>query len=340
MNFSFLEIIYSNLVCTGLIYGIGAVGLGLIYKYLKFPDFTTTGAISAGAISMVVFSEYNIILGFFLSLVIGAFLGYCTYLQIRFIKIPPILAGIITWVFSFAVMYYLSGGEASITPEESTIDKFGLIISPDDNIWNFVIIMGIAISIAYLVSLAFKTKYGLFILAMLGTDNYLKHRHKDVNKAYFVLLVFGNAIISLAGSLLAITTNVGHIAGVPEFLVIALSGFVFAQFIILLLSRKNTKKYLETESKPSKWFFTLFLIIRDKLNLNDEHPTKIFLFLFFVIIGSTVVQSIFQYIDNNGADFSRSQSYLYKALIFFGLLAIMQFYKFISNYKSSKYERL
>jgi ABC-type uncharacterized transport system permease subunit len=332
----FFEIFTPNVLVTGIIYGLGAIGLGLIYKYLKFPDFTTTISFTAGSVAMAAYTDTNLFLGFTASILIGLILGSITFTQIRLIRIPPTLAGIITWVGALSILYIITGNQADINPNDNSTLLFKSILTSSDNIWNLVIVGLFALFVSYLISLSFKTRYGLYILGMLGTPNYIEHRHKKKNFATFLLIVFGNGLISFSGAILTISHKYAHIKGSgQDFLIIALSGYVFAVFLLSIFTGVTTSKYLSKENKPSgKIQFKIFLIIQDKLKLNDEHPTKIFLFLCFIIIGSTLVQTIFQYIEINYSD--QSISHLLKAGIFLFILFLMRGYDLLINYKISK----
>lgn len=338
MDLDFFTSFDYNLIVTGMIYGIGAIGLGLIYKYLKFPDFTTTASFSAGGIAMSVFVENHFVFGLVSSILIGILFGIFTFIQIKYVKIPPILAGIITWIGALSIMFLMTNNNASvnITNESSII--LDSIFSAKDSIWNFVKILTIGLLICYIISCVFKTRFGLYILALLGTDNYLEHRHKERDIASSILIVFGNGLISFSGGLLTILNKNADIKGIPDFLVIALSGYVIAQFILIIFSGNSSKQYLELENKPSSnLVYKLILILLDKFKLNDEEPVKIFIFLIFIIFGSTLVQFIFQFIDIN---YSANQgiSHIAKASIFFSTIALMRIYEFLINFKFSKNE--
>jgi putative ABC transport system permease protein len=333
MNWEYFTTLNYNLLVTGMIYGIGAIGLGLIYKYLKFPDFTTTVSFSAGSIAMAVYSENHIAFGILGSIIIGMFFGSFTFLQIRYIKIPPILAGIITWIGSLSIMFLMTGNNSVVNISSENSILLNSIISSKDSIWNFFKILLIAITICYGISAIFKYKYGLYILALLGTPKYLEHRHKKKNLATFILLVFGNGLISFSGGLLTIMNKNADVKGSPEFLVIALSGYVIAQFIIYIFSSKSSKQYLEVENKPSgNLIYKFLLLIADKFKLNDEEPIKIFISLFLIIVGSTFVQFLFQYIDTNYSE-NQGVTHIAKASIFFLALAFMRGYEYLINLK-------
>ena len=65
----------------GLIYGIGAIGLAITFRFLKFPDFTVLGSIMVGGIVCIYISNFSnttlgLIAGFISGSILGLFTGF------------------------------------------------------------------------------------------------------------------------------------------------------------------------------------------------------------------------------------------------------------------------
>ncbi|MDR2117939.1 MAG: hypothetical protein LBP25_00170 [Tannerellaceae bacterium] len=328
---------------TGIIYGIAAIGLGLIYKYLKFPDFTTTISFSAGAAMMAFMSQVNInsapilsvVSALFLSVIIGGILGMITYSQIRYIKINNILAGIITSVGAMSLIYIITNNEALINVNEDSVRSiFNSILKVKFSWQNIIILVIIGLLLTTGIAKIFKTQYGLYILGLLGTDNYIAHRHHNKEKARFLLLVLGNSIISFSGALLTVQNVNFNISGTPDFLIISLSGYVLSSFIIQIFSNTN-KPYLQIDIRathPSVKMSLPLKGIKDILNKNDEEPSKIGSFLFFIIVGTVIINVIFQSIDVTVGN-NNKISYLYKASLFLVVMLIGNYERIFSHKK-------
>lgn len=326
-----MNILYFTSIVTGVIFGIGAIGLGLIYKYLKFPDFTTIISLTIGSAVMAVVSPTSIILAIFLSIIAGAFLGFLTFCQIRFLDVSEILAGIITSVGAVSIVYIITDSNAIVNSSDTVKVIYNNILSSKFSWWNILKIGIVGLTISFLVSTVFNTRYGLHILGMFGNKNYLEHRHRHKNHAKIFLLVIGNGIISFAGAILTIQNGNFNISGTPDFLVTALSGYVLATFLIHIFSGQSSFYHFQKESKPSgKFYYKIIHALQRSLNKNDEEQIKIFWFLNFIIFGTVIVNLIFQYIDANYSDDSRV-SYLYKAAIFLLVIAAGKFEKLITK---------
>ncbi len=188
-----MDISYFTSVVTGIIFGIGAIGLSMIYKYLKFPDFTTIVSLSIGSAIMAVVSPVNILLAIFLSIVAGGVLGFITYLQIRYLEVNEMLAGIITSVGAVSIVYLITDNQAIVTSNGKILYIFDQILSAKFSWWNIIKIGIVGILISFLVSSIFNTRYGLSILGMLGSKNYVKNRHRNKEKATILILLLSNS---------------------------------------------------------------------------------------------------------------------------------------------------
>src|ERR1039457_1608806 len=96
-------------IVPGIIYGIGAIGIAIILRYLQAPDFTCLGAIMVGGIIAVIAT--NAIgpwCGILLGTLAGGMLGGITALLRCVLKIPLVLSGIITYTASISFGYLLT----------------------------------------------------------------------------------------------------------------------------------------------------------------------------------------------------------------------------------------
>lgn len=322
-------------IIDGIGYGIGSIGLSIIYKYLKFPDFTTIASMIVGGIATIHISNYTCIsFGILCSIILSGFLGFVTGLQVANARIPGILAGIITGTgaITFAFLMTTGGTNALTAGHASTAEYF----APNTFNW-----LGLAqmiiylIVISFLVSRFFKTQYGAYTLALLGTDYYLKYRHREVKPTQKRILIMGNAVIGFAGSLIALHAHTAQVQSHQDFLIVAIGGYSFGNFLLQLLSTKSMKGLLEKEKKPSAgvWVQTVHFLTSE-LHLNDEEPKKIFFTLLFYSASAAIISVIFKSVEtvaNIG-----HYSYVFKALILLAILILGNWYskmaKSISTY--------
>ena len=281
-------------ILVGWLYGIGAIGLGLIYKYLKFPDFTTIASLIVGSICCVAFGQNNIALGILASIVVGILFGTFTALQINIVQIPPIIAGIITWTISRTLAYKFSRDEATISFDRDARQHLDWIISSDFSWVSISLLFILTLLICLIVSQYFKRKQGVLTLAMLGDTHFLKYRHTRKGTTKWLLLIISNGIIGLAGGLAAIQANSATIQNHGEFLVTALSAYALANFFINWINKRSIGKFIDKENKPSSGIiFKLIIFLLPWLALADEKEAKIFATLLLYVVCAVFVYAIF-----------------------------------------------
>lgn len=285
-------------ILIGIIYGIGSVGLSLIYRHLRFPDFTTVMAIVVSGIATVAYTnKYGIFVGIFAGSVVGGLLGSVTFTQITYAKIPPILAGIITSVSAISLAYLISSQQPVINFLPELRNKLDYFVNNIFSLQSLITLTITSLFICYGISQLFASKYGLYVLALSGSENYLANRHGRKNLATFLLLVGGNILIGFSGSLAAIQNDSVGVESHRDFLIIALGAYASGNFLMHLLAQPNVNQYLDKDNKFTALRFAFIYYFSKKAQLNDEIPTKIFYTLILCIFCATVINILFKTIE-------------------------------------------
>ena len=187
----------------GCIYALVALALFLSYKTLNIADMTTDGAFTLGcAVSATVAVAGHPFLAIPLAMMAGAAAGFITaFLQTR-MRIPSILAGIITntglYTVNLAVMGFSSNVSMLKAPTVFTVLKPFLA-----SYYRLLPAAVLAVLVAGGLVLFLKTRLGLSIRAT--GDNPDMVRASSINTAFTVTvgLCMANALTALSGALLA-----------------------------------------------------------------------------------------------------------------------------------------
>lgn len=318
----------------GLFYGIGTIGLSLIYRYLKFPDFSTVVSIIVGGLICVqvtnsLNNSFGIVLGIIAGAFIGALIGLITGLQIVYAKIPPILAGIITFTSTKSLAFFISNNNAVLPFNNEIRGQLDYIVNNIFTFQSLITCLILCVLLSYLLSRVFRTRFGLMILALLGTENYIKYRHKEKGKTTILVIMLGNAIIGFSGALASIQNNDADVTGHNEFIYIALGGFALGSYFIKMFSNRKVQDYLKKDDKttaPISMRVVNFFI--GSLNYNDEHPSKVFATFILFIFSSAIINVVFKTVEN---EVGESYSYFLKAVILFILIGISNISEKISK---------
>jgi ABC-type uncharacterized transport system permease subunit len=232
-------------IVPGIIYGIGAIGIAIILRYLQAPDFTCLGAIMVGGIIAVIAT--NAIgpwCGILLGTLAGGMLGGITALLRCVLKIPLVLSGIITYTASISFGYLLTnrgGTGGTIALSKPT----GSLFHPTFQLGDAFYLSSLAVTICVFGGLAMKTKFGSLVLAMKGDPQFIENRHKYYSLTAAGLLFTSNALIGLAGALYSMKEVSAGVSGHFDFFPYALGAIFGGEAVTRFISEKfkSEKKY-------------------------------------------------------------------------------------------------
>ena len=187
----------------GCIYALVALALFLSFRILNIADMTTDGAFTLGcAVSATIAVAGHPLLALPAAMAAGACAGFITaFLQTK-LKIPSILAGIITntglYTVNLAVMGFSSN--VSMVKADTT---FSLVKPYLGSFYKLIPAAVLTVVIGILLVLFLKTRLGLSIRAT--GDNPDMVRASSINTAFTVTvgLCLSNAMTALSGAVLA-----------------------------------------------------------------------------------------------------------------------------------------
>ncbi len=192
-------------VTLGIIWGIMALGLYLTYRVLHYSDLTVDGSMTlGGAISAVcVASGVQPILAILIATVGGMLAGSVTGFLHTKLKIPDLLAGILTQFGLYSINLRIMGkanfGLLNETTLFTQIKELGM-----PSKW-----AGLAVGLVFAVVLViltycfFGTEIGCALRAT-GNNPHMVKAMGGNTKVYIVLgLVVGNGLVAMSGALLA-----------------------------------------------------------------------------------------------------------------------------------------
>ena len=187
----------------GCIYALVALALYLSYRTLNIADMTTDGAFTLGcAVSATLAVAGHPILAIPAAMIAGALAGFVTaFLQTR-MKIPSILAGIITNTGLYTVNLAVMGFSSNVNMLKSA--TVFTMVKPLLGTFYRLIPGALIAAVAALLLIAFlRTRLGLSIRAT--GDNPDMVRASSINTAFTITvgLCVANALTALSGAVLA-----------------------------------------------------------------------------------------------------------------------------------------
>lgn len=190
----------------GVIWGIMVLGVYLTYRVLDYADLTVDGSFATGgAVSAVmIMGGMNPVLSLIFATLAGMLCGLCTGLLHTWIKIPPILSGILTMLALYSInIRIMKKANLPLLGEDTIVttmqEKFGLSLN------NATIVVGIIIAASLIAILYwfFGTEIGSAIRATGNNEAMVRALGVSTNLMKILGLVLSNGLVGLSGALVA-----------------------------------------------------------------------------------------------------------------------------------------
>ena len=225
----------------GLIYSVLALGVFLSFRTLNMPDLTVDGSIVTGmAVSAVVcFRGLNPILGLILAFIAGGLAGLLAGFLHTKLKIQPILAGILVMLGSYSINLRIMGKTPNIplTRSDTVYKMAGRAL---DSIAGHKmpprmagIILGIVI-LMLIITLLYRflqTRLGFVFRATGDNEDMVRASGVSVDSMKLLGVGLANALVGLAGGLLAQNQGFSDINGGVGMLVIGLASVILGEVV-------------------------------------------------------------------------------------------------------------
>ena len=199
LSFSFYE---------GLVFGLVAIGVYLTFRVLSFPDLSVDGTFPlGGAISAVLIvrggSPFAATLAAFGG---GLGAGLVTGLLNTKLRLPALLAGILTMVGLYSVNLRIMGGaNVSLLREVTTFDKvagfFG--VSSGSIVASIAVALVIAVIVFIILNWFLRTEIGLALRATGDNEQMVRGLGTDTDKNILMGCAISNGLVGLAGAVVA-----------------------------------------------------------------------------------------------------------------------------------------
>lgn len=200
-------------IAQGLIWGIMAIGIYVTYKILDIADLTVDGSLCTGGATCVILlvNGCPMWLALICSILAGMLAGLITGILITKLKIPAILAGILTQLALYSINLHIMGFGATSFSKSNlpiSVDKYNLIVSSryvrELSLRNpiIVVILFVAIVIAILYWF-FGTELGCSIRATGANQFMARSQGINTDKTKVIGLVISNSLVALTGALLS-----------------------------------------------------------------------------------------------------------------------------------------
>ncbi|MDD2296610.1 MAG: ABC transporter permease [Sphaerochaetaceae bacterium] len=192
----------------GLIFSIMVIGVLISYRILDFADLTCDGSFATGAAvaTMAIVQGTGLVTALLLASAAGAIAGVITATIHNQLKVPGLLAGILTMTMLYSINIRILGGRANIPLLRITTiyTKFPLIFSSLSQSWALLVgTLLIVLFVKISIDIFFRTDLGISIGALGSNEQMIISMGINPKLLKVIGMGLSNGLIALSGGLLA-----------------------------------------------------------------------------------------------------------------------------------------
>lgn len=218
----------------GFIWAILALGVYISYRILDFADLSCEGTFTLGAsvAALLISKDLNPFLALVVSFVSGCVAGMVTGVLHTKLKIPPILAGILTMTALFSVNLHIMGTANIQLMNKSTVYSV-LTKALSMNKMYTSLLLGALVCVVIMIVLYwfFGTELGASIRATGINQKMCRAQGIDTDLTKIIGLSISNGFIALSGAFLCQYQNYANITMGVGAIVIGLASIIIGEAI-------------------------------------------------------------------------------------------------------------
>lgn len=192
----------------GLIFSIMVIGVLISYRILDFADLTCDGSFATGAAvaTMAIVNGTGLVTALLLASLSGAIAGVVTATIHNRLKVPGLLAGILTMTMLYSINIRILGGRANVPLLRITTlyTKFPEIFSMLSASWALLVgTLIIVLVIKLIIDIFFRMDLGIAIGALGSNEQMIISMGMNPKLLKVIGMAISNGLIALSGGLLA-----------------------------------------------------------------------------------------------------------------------------------------
>lgn len=228
-------------ISQGLLWALMAIGVYITFRVLDIADLTVEGSFPLGAAtaSACMLAGMSPIPAMLVASVAGMLSGVITGILCTKLKIPALLAGILTMIALYSVNLHIMGKANLSLLKVDTI--FSLYAIPGVSNANMILLIGllVVILIAVLCYVFFGTEIGAAIRATGCNPHMIRANGINTDVTIILGLLISNALVALSGALVAQSNGFADVGMGTGTIVIGLASVIIGEVLFGTRSFKN-----------------------------------------------------------------------------------------------------
>ena len=258
----------------GLIWGIMAIGVYITYKILDLADLTVDGTMcTGGAVCiMMMLNGHSVGVALLCAFIAGMLAGLATGILHTTMKIPAILAGILTQLGLYSINLRIMDNKAN---QAISVDKYDLLVSLryikgvpfyKNTIVIVAIVILVVIAILYWF---FGTELGCAVRSTGCNEKMACAQGINTNFCKILGLMISNGIVALASGLYAQYQGFADVNAGRGAIVIGLAAVIIGEVVFGKIAQNFGYKLLSVALGAIIYYLVLQVVLWMGLNSND-----------------------------------------------------------------------
>ncbi|MCR4926137.1 MAG: ABC transporter permease [Clostridiales bacterium] len=240
MSISSLLSAMPGAISQGVLWGVMVLGLYITFKVLDYADLTVDGSFATGgAVSAIlIVNGWDPFLCLLISFLSGMVAGLSTGFLSTKVKIPPILAGILTQIALYSINIRIMGkANIPLLKVETAFSKIQTLLESifkttiDKNLVSIIFGAIIVLIIVFVLYWFFGTELGSAIRATGNNEYMIRALGVNTDITKILGLMFSNGLVALSGAMVAQNQGYADVGMGTGAIVIGLAAVIIGEVI-------------------------------------------------------------------------------------------------------------
>ena len=259
-------------VAQGLLWAVMSLGTYISNKVLQIADLSVDGTFAlGGAVSAtLIVAGMNPWLALIFSLLAGMVAGAATALMNTALRIPSLLAGILTMLGLYSVNMRIMGkSNTPLLGEDTMITLAGKVLPLSKNMLNLTIGLVFCAGLIAVMYWFFGTEAGCALRATGDNPRMASALGVSTNGMIILGLLLSNGLVSLSGGLVAQSQGYADVAMGTGTIVIGLASIIIGQVVFRFLRGSFALKLLGVVLGSVLYRVIIAVVLQLGLDTND-----------------------------------------------------------------------
>lgn len=229
-------------VAQGLLWAVMALGVYVTFRVLDIADLTVEGSfpLGAAAAASLLAAGYGPLAAVAAAAAAGMLAGVITGILHTKMKIPALLAGILTMIALYSVNLRIMGkANLSLLGVDTTFSLARDILGLSSAETTFVVGLAVTVLIGLFLYWFFGTEIGAAIRATGFNQQMIRAQGVDTNVTIILGLLLSNALVAISGALVAQSNGFADVGMGTGTIVIGLASVIIGEVLFGTRSFKN-----------------------------------------------------------------------------------------------------